>query len=316
MHGMFILNPAGAIVVENDGQSIATPAGWNDGLWHHFAIVVERTKAVSIYIDGELVTTGNSNLFGRYVGPRLSIGARTWREANMDKTDRFFDGFIDDVRIWNTARQPDQIKRDRLYQLVGDELGLQAYFPFDGIYEDVGVTLRQPVLTDESMNDHHLAAYLSAGTHTVSDTNYISTFYTVTDTVEIMGNTVFPPFYIVSDTLMVVDTNYISPFYEVTESLTIMDTTFIPPFYIVSDTIVIVDSTYHPPYELSNTLEIIDTEFAPSFALDAPPIQLPRLIEKVNYTYSLNNDEIYIALNEPAARIENTVLDITVRGYP
>ena len=34
----------------------------------------------------------------------------------------------------------------------------------------------------------------------------------------------------------------------------------------------------------------------------------------MNFTYSLNNDEIFIELNEPAARIENTVLDITVRG--
>lgn len=221
------LDEHGALHVESDGISLKTNDGWNNDVWHHIAIVVERTRAVTLFVDGQPVETGNTSDFGNFAGPRLSIGARVWRMANEDHADRFFEGNIDEVRIWSLARQPEQIKRDRLFQMIGDEPGLVAYYPFDGVKVDLGVALRTPVLTDESENEFDLQIW------EVDDQGQIN---------------------------------------------------------------------------------ITDPNTTPDFDIEAPPIQLPRLTEKVNFTYSLNNDVIFISLDEASANIENTIVDISVEG--
>ncbi len=209
------VNAAGAVVLENDGNRVSTPVGFNDNNWHHFTAVVERTRAVSIYIDGDLVSTGNAADFKGFVGPKLWVGSRGWYVGSTEMRDQYFSGNLDDIRIWNIARKAEQIKRDFVHQLVGDELGLQAYFPFDGVTSPLGKFLRNADLKDGSANAYDLT----------------------------LGGT---------------------------------------------------------------TVE--------SFSEDAPPIKLPRLIEKVNITYSINNDQIFIEVTDPPARIENVTLDITVRG--
>lgn len=209
------VTPSGAVKIENDGQSLVTPTGYNDNSWHHISVVVERTKAVSMYIDGELVETGNASIFKGFAGPKIWIGCRGWIHGSQDSTDQFFNGNLDEIRVWNTARKPEQIQRDFTSQLIGEELGLQAYYPFDGVVEDLGILLRVPDRKDASPNDFDLT--LGGG---------------------------------------------------------------------LSD----------------------------QFSFDSPPIKLPRLVEKVNFTYSINNDQIFIEITDPPARIENVTLDITVDG--
>ena len=206
------LNSAGKVVVENDGNSITSDSSYNNNDWHHAAIVIERTRAISLYIDGELVKTGNASIFKGFLGPKLWVGARGWFEGVQNR-DQYFNGRLDDIRIWNVARKPEQIQRDFVHQLKGDELGLQAYYPFDGVELVAGVLERIPDRLDGSRNNYNLD--LGGGT--------------------------------------------------------------------------------------------LDT-----FDLDAPPIKLPRIVEKVNFTYSINNDEIFIEITDPPARVENVTLDITV----
>lgn len=50
-----------------------------------------------------------------------------------------------------------------------------------------------------------------------------------------------------------------------------------------------------------------------SYATQTPPIRLPRPVQKVNYTYSVNNDKIILTPTDPPALIENVTLDITVK---
>ena len=48
-----------------------------------------------------------------------------------DGTTKYFNGNIDDVRIWNTIRTRQEIKVYRKVELIGDESGLVGYWKID-----------------------------------------------------------------------------------------------------------------------------------------------------------------------------------------
>jgi hypothetical protein len=92
----------------------------NDGQWHHVAGMYSGS-GLDLYIDGELagttVATGNIT----------TNDAEVWIGANQIINSRQFNGFIDEVRIWNTARTTQQIRESMNLTLLGNESGLTAY---------------------------------------------------------------------------------------------------------------------------------------------------------------------------------------------
>jgi hypothetical protein len=96
-----------------DGGSLRTEHGdgnlrgntlCNDGQWHHGAVtVVEggnlRVPQTLLYIDGQADTTfsGSDNVYNVTADADVSIG----RRASHD--DRYFQGSIDEVRIYDRA---------------------------------------------------------------------------------------------------------------------------------------------------------------------------------------------------------------------
>jgi hypothetical protein len=90
----------------------------------------------SVYADGTLVGFGGQGLLaGDAVlydqDHQLGIG---WTEG----ANGFWDGQLDEVRIWNTARSADQIQANMHSSLTGAELGLMGYWRFD---EGAGTTV-------------------------------------------------------------------------------------------------------------------------------------------------------------------------------
>lgn len=88
--------------MDNSSQ-VASPAGtsWQSGTWYHLVGVFTGTT-LSIYRDGVLLNTANS---GSAVSiDQLLIGAATTVPANVAN------GQIDDVRIYNYALTPEQIR--------------------------------------------------------------------------------------------------------------------------------------------------------------------------------------------------------------
>jgi len=89
----------------DDAYSAMTTGYYNDGQWHHVAAIGTTNTSnhtgnyAVIYIDGNPVTTTNGNTNGDYgympSTANWSIGARD------GATRTFFDGSIDDVRIYN-----------------------------------------------------------------------------------------------------------------------------------------------------------------------------------------------------------------------
>jgi hypothetical protein len=73
-----------------------------NGLWHHLAGTYDGSK-LKLYIDGKLeVTTA-------YTGSIASSAANLNIASNSDESDRFYNGAIDDLRIYNYALSGNKI---------------------------------------------------------------------------------------------------------------------------------------------------------------------------------------------------------------
>ncbi|WP_430401127.1 LamG-like jellyroll fold domain-containing protein [Flavobacterium sp.] len=95
-----------------------------DGNWHHVAVTYDGANAI-IYIDGilenSISATGNfdNSAFN------VSIG------ENLQQTGRFYNGNLDDLRIWNVARTNLEIDGNKNCGIIGSETGLVAYYNFN-----------------------------------------------------------------------------------------------------------------------------------------------------------------------------------------
>lgn len=213
----FGLDNSGRVVVTNNNHTLeSAQGGLLDDNWHHFALVVDRSfGSVRLYVDSELVKTGQSENWRGFAGSKFWIGCRGGFAGAAEQRDQFFQGSLDEIRLWNTARQEEQIKRDWVNRLSGNELGLIAYYPFENYMLDAGVPVLTQSLEDGAMNDYHLVP----GGSTSLD--------------------------------------------------------------------------YRQP---------------------TPPIKLQRPVQKVNFSYVVNQDEIILTPLDPNARLEHVTLDITVSG--
>lgn len=106
----------------------------DDGEWHHVACVFDN-GTMSIYIDGVLdndsVTSGTA--FGSGVRRYGFVG--TGSEASTFDGSRgpnsYYDGELEELRIWNTARSVTEIRENMTQHVGGNDTGLEVYFKFD-----------------------------------------------------------------------------------------------------------------------------------------------------------------------------------------
>ncbi|MFT4537249.1 MAG: hypothetical protein ACI9P5_004630, partial [Saprospiraceae bacterium] len=134
----------------NNGTAI-TLEGENflDNQWHHLALVMKRNANTSMYVDGNLVNYEHSSNFGGLKGANMTIGASR-RYSSGTPYSNFFNGSIDEFRVWKLARTTKLLEMDMTSKLKGDEKGLVAYYPFDKY--DINLIL-QPTLVDCSYDD-------------------------------------------------------------------------------------------------------------------------------------------------------------------
>jgi len=124
----FKLNSGSIGYCEWDGTSFPCTSGAlvNDNAWHHVAVV--RTSAgsnnVSIYVDGVLNSIGTSTLAP--VTNALNIGT-----YNYFNTQQFFNGYIDELRIWNRSLTLDEIQNNMNCELPSGQIGLVRYYNFN-----------------------------------------------------------------------------------------------------------------------------------------------------------------------------------------
>jgi len=95
----------GRLRVEHGAGNLRGNTYVNDGKWHHCALTVVkggnlRVPNTILYVDGQedTVFSGSDNIFNLTADVDVSIGTQGWYT-----TGRFFDGVIDDVRIYNAV---------------------------------------------------------------------------------------------------------------------------------------------------------------------------------------------------------------------
>ncbi len=97
--------------------------------WHHLAVVYNATAgSATLYLDGTLIQTltGYPNSLPSRPSEFLCIGV----QGGSCTTD-WWDGNIDEVRIWNVARTQSQITEDSNQELTGSEPNLRGYWKFN-----------------------------------------------------------------------------------------------------------------------------------------------------------------------------------------
>lgn len=121
----------------------------NTNQWHHIA-AVNNNGTRKLYVNGIQKSISGSALNVSSNNDPLKLGS--------DYNSRFFDGKIDEVRIWNIAREQDEIISYMDSTLTGLEDGLVAYYDFD---EGSGDTLND--LTGNGHNGTVIGALWSSG---------------------------------------------------------------------------------------------------------------------------------------------------------
>ncbi|MBL7187719.1 MAG: discoidin domain-containing protein [Phycisphaerae bacterium] len=106
----FRLNQAALLVEHGGGSSLGGSTPVNDGEWHHAALtVVEggnlRVPNTIVYVDGQqdMVLSGSSSIYNLTPDADVNIGRRA------SHRDRYFDGSLDDVRIYNRVLSKEEI---------------------------------------------------------------------------------------------------------------------------------------------------------------------------------------------------------------
>ena len=104
----------------------------NDDEWHHISMVVRRNGNLNMFIDGHRVATSNVNSLGGFSGSSIILGARGQiQNDGILSVDQYYDGFIDEFRIWNTSKDEKQIEEDQFFEADYKSLGLIFYVSFN-----------------------------------------------------------------------------------------------------------------------------------------------------------------------------------------
>jgi hypothetical protein len=114
-----------SIRIEIGGTGISGTTAINDGNWHHVAVVYDpsQTTQVYLYIDGQLETSGN---FGGSMN--FNTGSGNMVIGRRIDNVNYFEGTIDEVRVWNVARTATEIANTMNSEFCTPPSGMAAYY--------------------------------------------------------------------------------------------------------------------------------------------------------------------------------------------
>ena len=126
----------------NEQESQWNPGTWlstnniQNNTWHHVALTLNGGNTVTNnafkgYLNGNQFGSGQgSKLWGHSGDIAIARNRDTKFHTGDFNSEKYFDGIIDEVRLWNIARSQNQIVAKKDSVLVGNESGLTAYYNF------------------------------------------------------------------------------------------------------------------------------------------------------------------------------------------
>jgi hypothetical protein len=127
------LNATGNIELQAEAKSF--PFGnvkVNNGSWNHIALSLTRNGTVRMFVNGNQVGSYASADLGGFSSSKIFVGARGQiNNSGIISTDQNFTGLIDELCIWGTARNADQIKADQYHEVDFKTTGLLLYATFN-----------------------------------------------------------------------------------------------------------------------------------------------------------------------------------------
>lgn len=136
---------------DTDYKTLASAKSINDNIWHHVAFVYNGST-MKIYVDGTEDASVSWSNNPAYAGTTyFLIGALN----NSGSVSSYWNGNIDELRVWNDERTSGEILANYLIELVGNESNLQGYWKFSNNF------------TDETSNNND---FTGSGTPTFSTT--------------------------------------------------------------------------------------------------------------------------------------------------
>lgn len=99
--------------------------------WTHIALTHTVTDSLFLYVNGEIVAKKNAGRISyNSLGMATRVGAVYW-ETNVSE---FFTGCLDEIRIWNTVRNPQEIADYKdIFGISTNSSGLIASYSFDTV---------------------------------------------------------------------------------------------------------------------------------------------------------------------------------------
>jgi hypothetical protein len=164
------LDENGKLYVSNNGFMLlqSNELAYTDNNWHHFAFSLNRNANAVMVVDGIEVSAVPSTNFGGLSGVEMFAGARGFKtNSTTINYDKFFEGKIDELRIWKMAKKINHILLDKNAKLTGSEIGLVAYYPFENYITSLGIKISEPTISDKWINPFGS----NAGNLVVSGTN-------------------------------------------------------------------------------------------------------------------------------------------------
>jgi len=102
------------------------PFDFKPGTWYHLAATFDGTN-IQVLVDGVVIKSDERAGSMRIDDSELVIG----RGDPEYSSGEYFDGAVDEIRIWAVARSPGEIQAGMNTRMTGKERGLIAYWNFD-----------------------------------------------------------------------------------------------------------------------------------------------------------------------------------------
>jgi hypothetical protein len=80
-----------------------------EGEWNHVAVVIRQGKGVTLYVDGAQVAEKENALDRVSNAEPLILGREAWAGVNMVHEPCFFQGVLDEVKVWGRALSAEEV---------------------------------------------------------------------------------------------------------------------------------------------------------------------------------------------------------------